>query len=245
MTEVHPAAARGFSRAAEAYELGRPGYPRDALDWLAGRLGLAPGRTVLDLAAGTGKLTRELLRTRASVVAVEPVAEMRSLLPAEARILAGTAEAIPLEEGSVDAVTVAQAFHWFDADSALVEIHRVLRAGGRLALVWNRRGSDQLDTAIEELLAPLRGDVPTHRDSAWQAALERTELFGPPDERSFGNSQELDAEGLAARIGSISFVAALDVGPREELLRRVRALARGGSVELGYSTDVEVFGRRD
>jgi SAM-dependent methyltransferase len=243
MSDVHPAAAKGFSRSADAYERGRPGYPRAALDWLADRLQLAPGTTVVDLAAGTGKLTRELVRTGAAVVAVEPVAEMRSLLPAEARTLEGTAEAIPLDGGSVDAVTVAQAFHWFDGERALAEIHRVLRPDGVLALVWNRRGSDPLNAAIEELVAPHRGDVPTHHGGAWRAAFERTRLFGPPETRSFENTQALDADGLADRVGSISFAAALDAGPREELLGRVRALAGGGIVELAYTTNLEVFRR--
>ena len=94
---------------------------------LAERLRLGPGRTVVDLAAGTGKLTRELVRTGAEVIAVEPLAEMRAELPPEATALEGTAEAIPLGDGSADAVTVAQAFHWFDAEPALAEIHRVLR----------------------------------------------------------------------------------------------------------------------
>lgn len=243
MSDVHPAAAQGFSRSADAYERGRPGYPRAALDWLANRLRLGPGTTVVDLAAGTGKLTRELVRTGAAVVAVEPLAEMRSLIPAEARTVEGTAEAIPLDGGSVDAVTVAQAFHWFDGDRALGEIHRVLRPGGALALVWNRRGSDPLNAAIEELLAPLRGNVPTHHGGTWRAAFERTRLFGPPETRSFENAQELDADGLADRVVSTSFVAALEAGSREALLERVRALAGGDTVELAYTTELEVFRR--
>jgi SAM-dependent methyltransferase len=245
MTDLHPAAARGFSRSADAYERGRPEYPREALDWLAARLGLAPGRRVLDLAAGTGKLTRELVRTGAAVTAVEPVAEMRSLLPPEARSLEGTAEAIPLDAASVDAVTVAQAFHWFDGERALAEIHRVLVPGARLALVWNRRGSDPVNAAIEELLAPHRGEVPTHHGGAWRGVLERTPLFGPAEDRRFENAQVLNADGLADRVGSTSFVAALGPGPRAALLDEVRALAGEGTVELAYTTELEVFRRVD
>jgi len=110
---------------------------------------------VVDLAAGTGKLTRPLLATGAEVVAVEPVAEMRAVLPAGARAVDGTAEEMPLNTGSVDAVAVAQAFHWFDGDAALAEIHRVLRPDCSLALVWNRRQMDDpVNQAIEELIAP-------------------------------------------------------------------------------------------
>src|ERR687894_1532907 len=94
----------GYARAAAAYQRGRPGYPPDAIDFLAARLRLGPGRTVVDLAAGTGKLTRPLLATGAGVVAVEPVAEMRAALPAGARAVDGTAEQMPLNTGSVDAV---------------------------------------------------------------------------------------------------------------------------------------------
>src|ERR687892_898838 len=141
-SSVHESAARGFAQAPEDYERGRPTYPPEALALLARILRLEPGRTVLDLAAGTAKLTRALVPTGARLVAVEPVAAMRAKLAEslpEARVLAGTAERIPLVDGSVDAVAVAQAFHWFDGDEALAEIHRVLRPGGRLGLVWNMR----------------------------------------------------------------------------------------------------------
>jgi SAM-dependent methyltransferase len=129
---VHRSASRGFARASEAYERGRPGYPPEAVARLARELELRPGRVVLDLAAGTGKLTAHLVGTGAELVAVEPVAEMRAVieraLPGVAAY-AGTAEEIPLETNSVDAVTVAQAFHWFSGEEALVEIHRVVRPG--------------------------------------------------------------------------------------------------------------------
>jgi SAM-dependent methyltransferase len=139
-------AAQSFASVAGVYERARPEYPEAAVDWLASRLDLGPGRTVVDLAAGTGKLTRMLVPTRARVIAVEPVpemlAELRRAAP-EAQALQGTAEAIPLPDAGADAVTVAQAFHWFDPPRALREIARVLRPGGRLGLIWNtlRRGA--------------------------------------------------------------------------------------------------------
>jgi SAM-dependent methyltransferase len=243
VTGLHPA-ARGFARSAEAYERGRPGYPPAAVDFLAARLGLAPGRTVVDLAAGTGKLTRSLLATGAEVVAVEPLAEMRAALPAGVRALEGTAESIPLPGAAADAVTVAQAFHWFDGDAALAEIHRVLRPGGALALVWNRRRMDDpLNRAVEELLAPHRGGTPALRTNAWRAAFERTSLFGPVEEAVFPNEQSLDADGLADRVASTSFIAALDEAERSSVIAAVRALVGDGPVTIRHDTEVYVSER--
>lgn len=239
MTRIHAAAATGFSRAAAEYQRGRPGYPAEAIELLAEELSLGPSRSVLDLAAGTGALTRPLVETGAEVIAVEPVAEMRAALPADVRALDGTAEAIPLGNSAVDAVTVAQAFHWFDGDAALAEIHRVLRANGRLALVWNRRIENApANVAMEAILAPHRAEVPTHRRDAWRAAFERTSLFGPLDEHTFPNEQVLDADGMADRVGSISFIASLPDQERGEALRAARALAADAPVTVPYRTEV-------
>jgi len=246
MAGVHAAAARGFSRSADAYDRARPDYPPAAVAWLAERLGLRPGRTVVDLAAGTGKLTRPLAATGAEVVAIEPVAEMRARIgDAAARALDGTAEAIPLRDASADAVTVAQAFHWFDGPAALAEIHRVLRPGGALALVWNRRPlEDPVHAAIERIIAPHRGDAPAHRSGAWRAAFDATTLFGPLEERTFTHSRPHDADALADRVGSTSFVAALDDGPQADVIAAVRALAAEGPVELPYVCEVLMCDRR-
>jgi SAM-dependent methyltransferase len=241
VTPVHETAARGFAQSAEAYELGRPGYPAAALEPLR----LEAGLVVLDLAAGTGKLTRELVKSGASVIAVEPVAEMRAALPDSLRALDGTAEAIPLADASVDLVTVAQAFHWFDGDAALAEIHRVLRPSGRLALLWNRRIEDaEINMAIEELLAPYRSGTPTHSGDAWRAAFERTSLFGPLEEHVFPSEQVLDEDGLAARICSISFIACLPELERVRVLVRARQLVSAGPVKIPYRTEVLVCERQ-
>jgi SAM-dependent methyltransferase len=239
---IHRVAAEGFARAAGAYDRGRPGYPGAAIAFLVSRL--PAGATVLDLAAGTGKLTRPLLDAGLAVVAVEPVAEMRAGLPASARPMHGTAEAIPLGEGAVDAVAVGQAFHWFEGDAALAEIHRVLRPGGTLALLWNRRlESDPVNRALDELLEPHRAGAPTHRWDSWRAAFERTNLFGPLEEHRFANEQRLDAAGMEARVGSISFVAALAAPERQRLLERARALVGEGSVTVPYRTEVQLCRR--
>jgi len=237
---IHRAAAEGFARSAGAYERGRPGYPEAAVRFLVSPL--RPGCGVLDLAAGTGKLTRPLLAAGLQVVAVEPVAQMRAAIPDEARVLEGTAEAIPLEDGSVDAVVVGQAFHWFDGDAALAEIHRVLRPGGTLALLWNRRVEDDaVNRAVEELIGPYRAGAPTHRGDAWRAAFDRAAVFDAVDEREFANSQRLDAEGLEARVGSISFIAALATRERAGVLERARAIAGAGTVVVRYRTQVQLW----
>jgi SAM-dependent methyltransferase len=238
------ASSADLARSAAAYERGRPGYPPAAVDFLAARLRLGPGRTVVDLAAGTGKLTRPLLATGAEVVAVEPVAEMRAVLRSGAQPVDGTAEAMPLTTASADAVVVAQAFHWFDGDAALAEIHRVLRPGGALALVWNRRRMDEpLNQAIEDLIAPHRGHTSAFHSGAWRAPFERTRLFGPLEERVFPNEQFLDADGLADRIASVSFIAALDEEERAKVLRAVRALPGAAGVTIHHDTVVQVADR--
>jgi ubiquinone/menaquinone biosynthesis C-methylase UbiE len=236
---IHRAARAGFARSADAYERSRPGYPDEAIRHLVSHL--TAGARVLDLAAGTGKLTRPLLASGLDVVAVEPVPDMRAGLPARVRVLDGTAEAVPLADGSVDAVTVGQAFHWFDGERALDEIHRVLRPKGMLGLIWNRRvEEDPVNRRISELLAPYRGDAPTHRLDAWRSAFARTALFEPLEEHVFANQQVLDAQALEGRIGSISFIAALVRDERARVLERARSLAGEGTVVVPYRCELQV-----
>ena len=131
-----------FGAQASAYERGRPSYPPDAVDWLLATGTGPPVRNVLDLGAGTGKLTSRLVERGLKVVAVDPITEMldvlRESLP-DTPALLGSAEQIPLDDDSVDAVLVAQAWHWFDPERAVAEVVRVLRPGGRLGLLWNVR----------------------------------------------------------------------------------------------------------
>ncbi|MGH3039780.1 MAG: class I SAM-dependent methyltransferase [Gaiellaceae bacterium] len=246
---VHRAAVQGFTRASEAYERGRPGYPREAITRLAAELRLRHGRVVLDLAAGTGKLTAPLVGTGAEVVAVEPVDEMRAVLARElpgVRALAGTAEAIPLDAASVDAVAVAQGFHWFRGDEALAEIHRVLRPGGGLGLVWNVRDTSVPWVArLTEIMEPHRGDTPTHRTEAWREAFERSTLFGPLSHAKFRHVHRLTPERVIARVASVSFVAALPRLEREAVFAEVEDLLASdpktrnrAEIELPYRTDV-------
>ncbi len=237
---VHELATVGFGRAVEEYERARPGYPPEAVAWLIERLAIDGSRRVLDLAAGTGKLTRQLVPVGAKIVAVEPVAEMRARLEEAlpgVEALDGTAEAIPLPDASVDAVTVGQGFHWFANARALAELHRVLRRDGRLGLIWNARDeSADWVARLSEIIEPHRGDVPRYVSRQWQRAFETTPLFGPLEERQFPFAHEMDAETLVARVASISFIAALQPEERERVLTEVRALAEEDPATRGRAT---------
>jgi SAM-dependent methyltransferase len=247
---VHDTARRGFAGAAEAYEESRPTYPDDALRWLVGELRLAPGRTVVDLAAGTGKLTRLLTASGATVIAVEPVDEMRDALrrtTPEAEARPGTAERTGLPDASADAVTVAQAFHWFDGPAALAEIHRMLKPGGRLTVIYNVRDlDDAVQHAVDDLLAPYRGDTPSHRSGRWRTALNETELFKPAAGRDFPNIQTIDADGLMSRVASTSFIAELPDPERQRVLDGARDIAadQPDRFPFPYTTEIELFDRR-
>jgi len=242
MSELHPA-TRGFA-AADVYERGRPDYPPAAIALIVEKLGLRPGRTVLDLAAGTGKLTRLLVPSGANVLAVEPIREMRGELERRLRgvaALGGTAERIPLTDAYVDAVTVGQAFHWFKSAEALREIHRVLRPGGGVALVWNARDErNPLQAALSEIIDPLQGDTPRRKQRDWKTVLADSGFFERCDRKLFENAQVVDEQGVVDRVVSISFIAAAPPARRAEVEQRVRALVRDaeGPIVLPYMTEV-------
>ncbi|HEX5501509.1 MAG TPA: class I SAM-dependent methyltransferase [Thermomicrobiales bacterium] len=237
-------ATEGFARTADAYEQGRPGYPDATVDWLAARLGAGP---VLDLAAGTGKLTRALAARGCDVVAVEPLDAMRAALAAAVpgvRALAGSAQAIPLPAGAVGAVTCAQAFHWFAGEEALAEIARVLRPAGRFAIVFNARDVRQpIQARLDELFLAHRGDTPSHESGAWRRAMAATARFRPVGEHRAPYEQELTRAGLVARIGSVSFIATLPAAERAAIAQRVAALAPDDHVVLRYVTSTFLYER--
>ena len=242
---VHEAAAKGFSRGAEAYERGRPSYSPEVLSWLTDQLGIAPDVRVLDLAAGTGKMTRLLAATGASVLAVEPIDEMRRALAEltpRVDVRAGVAEAIPLPDASVDAVVVAQAFHWFASETALAEIARVLIPTGRLGLVWNRRDLRlPLQAAISEITEPHRGSTPSFMTGNWREALEHTRLFAALAEHQIPYEQSLTVDQLIDRVLSVSFIATLSPTARDDIASRVPTLAQRhgeGPLRLSYVTEI-------
>jgi SAM-dependent methyltransferase len=238
---INETAAAGFGTAdrAAVYERARPTYPDAVVDLF----GIAPGDRVLDLAAGTGKFTRLLVAAGADVVAVEPLASMREQLAAAlpgVGVLEGTAESIPGTDASVDAVTVAQAFHWFRPAEALAEIARVLRPGGRLGLVWNER--DESVPWVSELSRLMHWDrcMPYDPSTDWAALVGRSGRFGPMEQARLAHEQMLDADGLVARVLTSSYLAAAPPDEQAAVGRDVRALVAGfeAPFALPYVTDV-------
>jgi SAM-dependent methyltransferase len=234
--------AHAFGAKAGDYEKGRPEYPSPALKWLIEALGVGSRSTVIDLAAGTGKLTRPLLLTGARVIAVEPVAGMRQVLSSVvpgAEVLEGTAERLPLPDACADAVTAGQAFHWFRGDEALAEIHRVLTPHGRLGLIWNRRVLGQpVQAELGRLMKGYRGTTPSHESGAWKTAFRETRLFGPLTEKTFAMEQMVDRAQLVARVLSVSFMAALPTDQQARVADEVNQIAKGygDPVALRYTT---------
>ena len=234
--------ALGFGSVAEMYERARPLYAEHAVDWIVQRLSCL---RVLDLAAGTGKLSRRLAARGIDVVAVEPDPEMRAVfrrvLP-DIEIHAGFAEAIPLPDASVDAITVGQAFHWFDVPHALAEMHRIVRPGGGIALLWNTWAEeDPLLAAIDAELDALR---PPQTGRRWRDRFDSA-LFGPLEERSFCRSQTTDAAALAAWASTTSGFVNAPADARATVLDRIGQLAGDGPVEVSIGTEVVVADRRD
>lgn len=247
--QVHRTASAGFVDG-NLYERGRPDYPPDSVV----PLGIAAGTSVADLGCGTGKFTRLLSSAGAHVTGVEPLPAMLTTFRAhcpDINLVAGVAEAMPFADGRFDVVTCASAFHWFTHDLALPEIHRVLRPGGRLGIVWNRR--DRIEGWPAEFFAiteEFRRDTPGYRSGAWREALERSLQFGPITEHWFDNLQRVDIDGLLARVGSISFIETLPAVERDAVMERSRRFVeshpdtKGREIlELPYHTVVYIAAR--
>jgi SAM-dependent methyltransferase len=220
-TDPEPAStpdwAHSFGDVAQAYERGRPSYPAEAVQWL---LGDTPA-TVLELGAGTGKLTRVILGLGHDVHATDPDPAMLALLEANlpgVRTGVASAEEIPLANASVDAVVAAQAFHWFDLDRALPEIARVLRPGGRVCLAWNQR-SEKIPWVRR--LGAIIGAQEQLRDPA--QALIFSELFGFVEDAEFSHWQTIDRKTIQDLVLSRSNVAVLDEQGRAAKLAEVLA----------------------
>lgn len=207
---VHDAASTGFGAEAARYRAARPTYHPDLLVRFADLVG--PGR-VIEIGAGTGTFTGQLVAAGIDVVAVEPVEAMRAVLSddlPDVEVRVGTAESLPADEACVDAVVVAQAFHWFDHGPALDEIARVLRTGGHLATVWNvKEGSGEWYRRYMDIIERHADDTPRHAQMIWRRAIDDDQRFELVDEWQVDNSMPMDADGVIGRALSTSFIAAL------------------------------------
>jgi SAM-dependent methyltransferase len=237
---VHPH-ANAFDQAAEDYELGRPGYPDALLDWIEARYALGADDTVVDLGAGTGKLTRLLVRSRARVVAVEPMPGMRAVL---ARLLPGTelvdgtAEAMPLGGGSVRLVACGQSFRWFANAAALTEIGRVLAPAGELLLVFNGEASQSaVQRRVTELLALADTETEEKKPGrSWREVIAADGRFTIVEEDELPNRHVVDLDGLVARLNSSSQFTRLAPSRKAALLAELGELLVDGRADLSQVT---------
>lgn len=218
MTRARQDRSLSFGSQAAAYERGRPSYPPESIDWLL------PGGAgdVLDLGAGTGKLTARLVERGLAVVAVDPIAEMLEVLGAalpDTPALLGTAEQIPLPDNSVDAVLVAQAWHWFDPERAIEEVVRVLRPGGRLGLVWNTR--DERLGWVKEL-----GRIIGREDArdALDSGVALPEPFADIEHHQVEWTNYLTPQALIDLVASRSYCITSPAEVRTKTLDQVREL---------------------
>jgi ubiquinone/menaquinone biosynthesis C-methylase UbiE len=216
---------------AAAYVRGRPDYPVAMEPWLRDALGLGPGKVVVDLASGTGKILPRLMATGATVIAIEPLAQMRAHLAAiHPRVDAreGRAQAIPLADASVDALTCAQCSHLFATPEALAEIRRVLKPGGAFGLTWNIRDAACPWVArIIDIMAPYEHGLPHYESRAWKA-LFPADGFSALQEQSFANPQTGSPENVIVdRVLSVHSIAKLPIAERDKVIASVRDVIAG------------------
>lgn len=245
----HETAVRGYNREADAYARARPSYPPAAIADLRASLSLSPGDPVVELGAGSGIFTRQLLQAGLKVTAVEPVPAMRRRLEQvldPSRISAGTAESTGLPDGTADAVFAATAWHWFDADRAIREVRRLLRSEctGGLGLIWN--GYDRSVPWVAEIadISNRRrsADVPGESSGTWRPFFDRLDGWLPLHETEYPNPWITDAQGIVNRVISSSVVAALPTD-EQQIVRNeaLDVLTRYGlrsepTIELAYVT---------
>ncbi|MEE9455345.1 MAG: class I SAM-dependent methyltransferase [Paracoccaceae bacterium] len=243
---VHKSATDGYAKA-DVYVAGRPGYPEGIEGWLVAKMGLDAKKIVLDLGAGTGKFIPLLQTSGAKIIAVEPVEGMRGTCQQnfpDISVLAGSATDVPLADQSVDAVICAQAFHWFASDKALAEIHRVLKPGGKLGLVWNVR-DETVDwvAKLSQIIAPYETGTPRYHTQDWRKVFP-SPLFNKLSETQFPHSHTGPAsQVIGARIMSVSFIRSLPMPDQksvgnavQDLISSTPALVGQKAVSFPYVT---------
>ena len=243
----HEVAISGFSIDANRYESGRPGYPTDAVQFILETIDPDGAEIVIDVGAGTGKLTRELAASPARVIALDPVAEMLALIPAHApmaHLVLGSAEKIPVDDGVASALTAAQAFHWFDPHRVWDEFARVLRPNGAVVLVWNARLRDQdwVDR-IWSLMDDVEKRAPW-RDHDNPEIDETHEMFSDVERTTFDHAVEMTDETVLGRVLSVSHVAVLPDARRAAIADEVRQIIDSVDRPLVMNYRTDVFVRR-
>lgn len=240
---VHDSASAGYSRRADTYQHARPSYHPDLIDRFVRRYAREP---VVDVGAGTGTFTSQLAAAPMTLIAIEPVAEMRTLLSARlpsAGVVAGVAEKLPLRDGCAGALVAAQAFHWFEPRAALDEVHRVLRPGAFLVTVWNVRDTGvEWMNRYERIIAAYGEGTPRHSSLEWRAAIERDVRFALVDDWGIDNPQRASAEGVVGRALSTSFIAALPSQDQDGVAADIRrVLPPGDTLVIPYRSELQAW----
>jgi SAM-dependent methyltransferase len=245
---VHEAAATGFERKADAYSRGRPAYHPELVTSVAARcVAVGVGAVVVDVGAGTGIFTAQLLTAGVQAIAVEPVAAMRTALTdalPTVSVFDGTAEALPFASGTVDVLVVAQAFHWFDPVPTLNEMARVLKPGGELICVWNVRDEDVAWVAkYTEVVDAYAKDTPRHRDFTWRRGIDADTRFGFVEEWGIDNPQPSSPQLAVDRALSTSFIAALEPAEQQLVAEQIRSIVApfGEQFDYPYRSEMQVW----
>lgn len=231
MTQIHPTAQKGFSSAAELYQQVRPSYPQELINWLKDQLQIQKNDIVVDLGAGTGKFIPYLQDVCSQVIAVEPVAEMLSQLQQyypDVQALQASSQDLPLATGTVDAVICAQSFHWFADLTSLQEIHRILKPGGHLGLIWNQRdiGVDWVK-ALADLIEPFEGNTPRYHRGQWREVLTQQTLFHRESLQIFEQKHVGSVEQVVSkRLLSTSFIAAMPTHQQQQFKQQFEKIVQ-------------------
>lgn len=251
--DIHKSAAAGYAAAAEIYVRGRPNYPVETIQWLRESLGLGPGKKVLEVGAGTGKFIPVLRESGAEILALEPVAAMREQLVrahGDVEAYAGTVDAIPLPDESVDVVVCAQAFHWFATSGSLASFRRVLVPGGMLGLIWNVRDESVPWVAtLSAITDPLEGGTPRYRSGAWREVFPAEGFEFAGEYRVAHTHHGRPEDVILYRTLSVSFVAAQPEPVRQRVEAEVKRLIActptlSGRDEIDFPYETRMFSYR-
>ncbi len=245
---VHPIAAGGYEKQADAYGRARPSYHPELAERAAAICGRhRPDLPTIEIGAGTGIFTAQLVANNLDLIAIEPVAAMRAALSSTlptVPALDGTAERLPVGDRSAASVIASQSFHWFDHGPALDEVARVVDPGGHLITVWNVR-DDAVDwvAACTAAMAPFEDGAPRHHTMDWRRAIDGDGRFELVDEVSIGNPFPTTKEGVVDRVLSTSFIATLDHERSQALIGRIREIVEplGETFDYPYASELQAW----